>query len=57
MAVEIGGTNHRFGLYDMMMIKDNHIDFAGGINKQLKEQLTTKKVMNYHLKLKWKQET
>ncbi|MDG1189153.1 MAG: carboxylating nicotinate-nucleotide diphosphorylase, partial [Flavobacteriales bacterium] len=31
-AVKIGGgTNHRFGLYDMMMIKDNHIDFAGGI--------------------------
>ncbi|MDR2907716.1 MAG: carboxylating nicotinate-nucleotide diphosphorylase [Bacteroidales bacterium] len=32
MAVKIGGgENHRFGLYDMMMIKDNHIDFAGGI--------------------------
>lgn len=31
-AVRIGGgTNHRFGLYDMIMIKDNHIDFAGGI--------------------------
>ncbi len=26
-----GGVNHRFGLYDMIMIKDNHIDFAGGI--------------------------
>ncbi len=26
-----GGTNHRFGLYDMIMIKDNHVDFAGGI--------------------------
>ena len=26
-----GGTNHRFGLYDMIMIKDNHIDYAGGI--------------------------
>jgi nicotinate-nucleotide pyrophosphorylase (carboxylating) len=26
-----GGENHRFGLYDMIMIKDNHIDFAGGI--------------------------
>ncbi len=26
-----GGTNHRFGLYDMIMLKDNHIDFAGGI--------------------------
>lgn len=31
-AVTIGGgTNHRFGLYDMMMIKDNHVDYAGGI--------------------------
>ena len=31
-AVKIGGgCNHRFGLYDMIMIKDNHIDFAGGI--------------------------
>ncbi|HUS85824.1 MAG TPA: carboxylating nicotinate-nucleotide diphosphorylase [Bacteroidales bacterium] len=26
-----GGTNHRMGLYDMIMLKDNHIDFAGGI--------------------------
>jgi nicotinate-nucleotide pyrophosphorylase (carboxylating) len=26
-----GGHNHRFGLYDMIMIKDNHVDFAGGI--------------------------
>ncbi len=31
-AVRIGGgTNHRFGLFDMIMIKDNHADFAGGI--------------------------
>jgi nicotinate-nucleotide pyrophosphorylase (carboxylating) len=31
-AVAIGGgTNHRFGLSDMIMLKDNHIDFAGGI--------------------------
>ena len=31
-AVRIGGGyNHRFGLYDMMMLKDNHVDFAGGI--------------------------
>lgn len=31
-AVRIGGgVNHRIGLYDMMMIKDNHVDFAGGI--------------------------
>ena len=40
-----GGTNHRIGLYDMVMLKDNHIDFAGGIeaaidrtNKYLKEK-------------------
>lgn len=31
-AVAIGGgTNHRFALYDMIMLKDNHVDFAGGI--------------------------
>lgn len=30
-----GGTNHRFGLYDMIMLKDNHIDFAGGIEKAI----------------------
>ncbi len=36
MAVEIGGgANHRFGLYDMMMIKDNHIDYAGSIEKAI----------------------
>jgi len=34
MAVKIGGgENHRMGLYDMVMLKDNHIDFAGGIEK------------------------
>lgn len=31
-----GGLNHRFGLYDMIMIKDNHVDFAGGIEKAIK---------------------
>jgi len=32
MAVRIGGgQNHRFGLYDMILVKDNHVDFAGGI--------------------------
>jgi nicotinate-nucleotide pyrophosphorylase (carboxylating) len=35
-AVKIGGGhNHRFGLYDMIMIKDNHIDYAGGIRKAI----------------------
>ncbi len=32
-----GGTNHRFGLYDMIMLKDNHIDLAGGIEKAIKK--------------------
>ena len=32
MATEIGGAvNHRMGLYDMIMLKDNHVDYAGGI--------------------------
>jgi len=30
-----GGGNHRFGLYDMILIKDNHIDFAGGIEQAI----------------------
>ncbi len=35
-AVKIGGgVNHRIGLYDMVMLKDNHIDFAGGIEKAI----------------------
>ncbi|HAO14380.1 MAG TPA: nicotinate-nucleotide diphosphorylase (carboxylating), partial [Tenacibaculum sp.] len=35
-AVKIGGgENHRFALYDMIMIKDNHIDFAGGITQAI----------------------
>ncbi|PZF72864.1 carboxylating nicotinate-nucleotide diphosphorylase [Taibaiella soli] len=35
-AVQIGGgTNHRMGLYDMVMLKDNHIDFCGGIEKAI----------------------
>ncbi|MEI8007201.1 MAG: carboxylating nicotinate-nucleotide diphosphorylase [Bacteroidota bacterium] len=32
-----GGMNHRMGLYDMIMIKDNHVDFAGGIAKAIDE--------------------
>ena len=37
-AVKIGGgVNHRFGLYDMMMIKDNHIDFAGSIEAAIEK--------------------
>jgi len=45
-AVKIGGgVNHRFGLYDMIMIKDNHIDFAGGITKAIRK---TKKYLFQH---------
>ena len=37
-AVTIGGgENHRFALYDMIMLKDNHIDFAGGITKAIEK--------------------
>ena len=40
-AVKIGGgKNHRFGLYDMIMIKDNHIDFAGGIKNAIQKTKT-----------------
>jgi nicotinate-nucleotide pyrophosphorylase (carboxylating) len=36
MAVQLGGGyNHRFGLYDMIMIKDNHVDFSGGIKNAI----------------------
>lgn len=36
-AVRIGGgVNHRFGLYDMILLKDNHIDFAGGIENAIR---------------------
>jgi len=36
MAVRLGGGfNHRFGLYDMILIKDNHVDFAGGIENAI----------------------
>lgn len=36
MAVRTGGGfNHRFGLYDMILIKDNHVDFAGGISQAI----------------------
>ncbi|HOJ65526.1 MAG TPA: carboxylating nicotinate-nucleotide diphosphorylase [Paludibacteraceae bacterium] len=45
-AVRIGGgVNHRFGLYDMILLKDNHIDFAGGIKEAIlrtKEYLKNK---------------
>ncbi|MBQ0147835.1 MAG: carboxylating nicotinate-nucleotide diphosphorylase [Flavobacteriaceae bacterium] len=47
-AVKIGGAeNHRFGLYDMVMLKDNHVDFCGNITKaveQTKKYLQTNKL-------------
>ncbi|HAN78529.1 MAG TPA: carboxylating nicotinate-nucleotide diphosphorylase [Bacteroidales bacterium] len=32
-----GGANHRFGLYDMIMLKDNHVDFAGGVKEAVRK--------------------
>ncbi len=50
-AVKIGGgENHRFALYDMIMLKDNHIDFAGGISKAI--QKTQHYLKENHLDLK-----
>ena len=46
-AVKIGGgENHRFALYDMVMLKDNHIDFCGGITKALKKATAYKEKNN-----------
>ena len=45
-----GGHNHRFGLYDMLMIKDNHVDFAGGIAKAI--QAANEYLANKNLALK-----
>jgi nicotinate-nucleotide pyrophosphorylase (carboxylating) len=48
-AVRIGGgTNHRFGLYDMIMLKDNHIDYCGGIEAAIEKA-------NRYLQLKKKE--
>jgi len=55
-AVKVGGaTNHRFGLYDMMMLKDNHIDFAGGIEKAI--DAANAYQQEHHLNLKIEVET
>lgn len=40
-----GGHNHRFGLYDMVMLKDNHVDYAGGISKAIE---STKAYLSAH---------
>jgi len=46
-----GGENHRMGLYDMIMIKDNHIDFAGGINNAIEKTKDYLKKNNKNLKI------
>ena len=41
MAVKIGGgVNHRFGLYDMILIKDNHVDYAGSVTRAVTQAVT-----------------
>ena len=52
MAVKIGGgENHRIGLFDMILLKDNHIDFAGGIAKALAGARAYLKEKNKDLKI------
>lgn len=46
-----GGLNHRFGLYDMVMLKDNHIDFCGGITRAVQQTITYLKNNNSELKI------
>lgn len=51
-AVKIaGGENHRFALYDMIMLKDNHIDFAGGIVQAIEQTKQYLKESNRDLKI------
>jgi nicotinate-nucleotide pyrophosphorylase (carboxylating) len=51
-AVRIGGgMNHRMGLYDMIMLKDNHIDYAGGIERAIKRTNDYLKKNNKELKI------
>jgi len=46
-----GGFNHRMGLYDMIMLKDNHIDFAGSIEKAIHKTTDYLKSNNLNLKI------
>jgi nicotinate-nucleotide pyrophosphorylase (carboxylating) len=51
-AVKIGGgANHRFGLYDMIMLKDNHIDYAGGLKPALERTKAYLVSQNLNLKV------
>lgn len=52
MAVKIGGgVNHRIGLFDMILLKDNHIDFAGGISNAINRCHAYLKERNHDLKI------
>ncbi len=50
-----GGKNHRFGLYDLIMLKDNHIDYCGGIEKAI--ELAWRYIQNQDKELKIEVET
>jgi nicotinate-nucleotide pyrophosphorylase (carboxylating) len=51
-AVHIGGgVNHRFALYDMVMLKDNHVDFAGGIRPAIENTQKFLSEKGLHLKI------
>lgn len=51
-AVKIGGgENHRMGLFDMLMIKDNHVDFNGSMTKTLKKTALYLDQLNHQLKV------
>ena len=51
-AVRIGGgINHRFGLYDMIMLKDNHIDYAGSIEAAIEKASAYRQAHKPHLKI------
>lgn len=51
-AVKIGGgVNHRIGLFDMILLKDNHVDFAGGIEKAIRRAQEYLKEKNKSLKI------
>ncbi len=50
LAVKIGGgVNHRFGLYDMILIKDNHVDYAGGTAKAIEAAKAYLKTNNLNI--------
>jgi nicotinate-nucleotide pyrophosphorylase (carboxylating) len=46
-----GGTNHRFGLYDMIMLKDNHIDYCGGLEPAINAAFAYSQKMEHPLQI------